>query len=323
MSPWIPALCTGLGVLFLAALALGDQTIPPLDVIGALIGEEGPTGIIVTQLRLPRAIIGAIVGAALGLAGAVCQTIMRNPLADPGIIGINAGAALAATLVIVEIGSLPESILPVASFTGALAATVGIFALSWRNGTTSLRLILVGIGISAFAGACASFISTFGEVAAVQRAMVWLAGSLRDSRWDRLPELIGWMLPACLLIAFGARELDLIVLGDDVARGRGQPVNLVRIALLFGTAMICGAAVAAAGLIAFVGLAAPHIARGLVGQRHAALLPASALTGALLVLAADLIARRALAPVQLPVGIVTAMLGAPFFGVLLWRRRND
>lgn len=324
MSPWFPALLLALASAFVASLALGDQRIPLTEVWRALGGgASGPARIIVLDLRLPRAVIALFVGAALGIAGTICQAIMRNPLADPGIIGINAGAALAAMVVIVQIGTLSEAALPWLTFAGALLMAALIYGLAWSGGTTSLRIILVGLGLSALAGAGASTIAAFGDVATVQRAMVWLAGSLQDSRWSKVPHLILWTLPPTLAIWIAARELDLLAMGDDVARGRGQPVNALRAAMLLACAMIAGAAVAAAGPIAFVGLAAPHIARSLVGRRHARLLPAAGLAGATLVLAADLAARRAMPPIHLPVGVVTALLGAPFFGYLLFARRND
>lgn len=313
-------------VLFLLALAVGDQRLPVGQILGALAGmEDVPAHVetIVTGLRLPRAVMAVLLGTALGVAGAVCQAVMRNPLAEPGLLGINAGAALAAMVVIVQVETVPERLLPVVTFAGAVGMTVAIFLLAWRQGTTSLRLILIGVGLSALAGAGASFISTFGDISLVQRAMVWLSGSLQDSRWIKVQTLFAWAAVPMLVIWLAARELDLLSLGDDVARGRGQRVNLLRGLMMLGCALIAGAAVAAAGPIAFVGLAAPHIARALTGRSHVTLIPASALTGALIVLAADIVARRALAPVQLPVGVVTALLGAPFFGYLLWTKRHE
>ncbi|UYV36805.1 iron ABC transporter permease [Rhodobacteraceae bacterium D3-12] len=312
--------------VFAAALALGDQPISLKGLVRALSGQldaGDPSRIIIVDLRLPRAVMAVCVGAALGVAGAIAQAVMRNPLADPGIIGINAGAALAAMLVIVQIGSLPESFLPWLTFAGALVMSGLIYLFSWRDGATSARIILVGLGLSAMAGAGASAISVFGDAAHVQRAMIWLAGSLQDSRWDKLGHLLGWGVPAAGLCWLASRELDLIALGDDVARGRGQRLNLVRGLLILCCAMLSGAAVAAAGLVAFVGLAAPHIARALFGFRHSALLPGAAVIGALLVIGADILARRAAPPLQLPVGVITALLGAPFFGYLLWAHRDD
>lgn len=323
---WIwPLLVLALVAAFLMALAFGDQPIPLGRVLATLRHpSEADPGIrmIVTGLRLPRAVMAMLVGAALGVAGAIAQSVLRNPLAEPGLLGINAGAALVAVLVIVRAGTLPESLLPWLTFAGALAMTAAIHALAWRQGISSMRIILIGVGLSAMAGAGASFVSTFGDAAAVQRAMVWLAGSLQDSRWSRVAVLAIWALPCFGVAMLAARELDLAAFDDHVARGLGQRVDAVRGGAVVVCAILSGAAVAASGLIAFVGLAAPHIARRLVGHRHAALLPGAALIGALMVLAADLAARNLMPPAQLPVGLFTALLGAPFFGWLLWRRRD-
>ncbi|MTH65989.1 FecCD family ABC transporter permease [Paracoccus shanxieyensis] len=319
-------LLAGLLAAFLAAIAMGDQRLGLGQVLAALTGApDTPAGtrMIVTGLRLPRALMAVLVGASLGVAGAVCQAIMRNPLAEPGLLGINAGAALAATAIIIEFRTIPQDLLPVLTFAGALAMSAAIYAFSWRQGTSSVRIILIGIGLGALAGAGASFISTFGDPPAVQRAMIWLSGSLQDSRWERVRMLALWAILPFVAAWLIARELDLIAFGDTVARGLGQRVNLLRGMAVLICASLAGAAVAAAGLVGFVGLAAPHLARRLVGHAHARLIPASALVGAILVLVADLAARRIMPPVQLPVGLFTALLGAPFFGFLLWKRRND
>lgn len=325
MRPVWPVLVTTLMLAFLSALMFGNQPLPAKQVIEGLTGmTDVPPSVqmIVTGLRLPRALMAALVGASLGVAGAICQAVMRNPLAEPGLLGINAGAALAAVLVIVQLHSVPETLLPVLTFAGALIMSAAIYALSWRDGTNSIRIILIGIGLSSLAGAAASFISTFGDAVAVQRAMVWLAGSLQDSRWERVQMLALWAVLPFAAALILSRELDLIAFGDTVARGLGQRVDLTRGLAVLTCAALSGAAVAAAGLVAFVGLAAPHIARRLVGHPHIRLIPASAVIGAVLLLLADLAARTIMPPAQLPVGLFTALLGAPFFGFLLWRIRN-
>lgn len=315
-----------LTVIFVLALVLGDQKFSVEQIQTAMFTPgTGPAYIetILWELRLPRATLAVLVGAGLAIAGTVCQAIMRNPLAEPGILGINAGAALVAVLVIVHLPSVSETLLPWLTFAGACVMSAAIYALAWRQGTTSLRIILVGIGLSALAGAAASFISTFGDITSVQRAMIWLSGSLQDSRWAKVNVLALWLIAPVSLVWLSARELNLISFGDEIAQGLGQRVNLVRGLLVLAIATISGAAVAAAGLIAFVGLAAPHIARRLVGHRHEVLIPAAALCGAIMVLAADIIARRLMPPAQLPVGLMTGLLGAPIFAWLLWKKRND
>lgn len=306
------------------ALAVGDQTFGWVELASALIApDDAPASTIVWTLRLPRTVLGALVGAALAVAGTVSQAVLRNPLAEPGILGINAGAALVAVLVIVELHSVPDSAISWLAFLGALVMSGAVYLLAWQQGTRSLRIILVGVGLSALAGGLASFIATFGDVTSVQRAMVWLAGSLQYARWPQVQTLALWLVGPMALVWICARELNLIAMGDDVARGLGQRVNLVRGGMIFATAAISGAAVAAAGLISFVGLAAPHIARRLVGHRHAALIPAAALCGATLVVGADILARGLMPPAQLPVGLVTGFVGAPFFAWLLWKKRDE
>lgn len=325
MSVRIPLLILVLMALSILALVLGDQEFTLSQVKTALFHEgEGAAYIetILWNIRLPRTMLAILVGAALAVAGTVSQAVLRNPLAEPGILGINAGAALVAVLVIVQWNSVPESLLPWLTFAGACGMSAAIYALSWRQGTTSLRIILVGVGLSALAGAAASFVSTFGEVESVQRAMLWLAGSLQDSRWGKVEVLGLWLILPVAIVLVSARELNLIAFGDDVAKGLGQKVNLVRGLMVLATAAISGAAVAAAGLIAFVGLAAPHIARRLVGHRHEILIPAAALCGAILVVGADVLSRYLFSPAYLPVGLMTGFLGAPFFAWLLWKKRD-
>lgn len=311
---------------FFASLWLGDLPIRIGDVVGALVGSPDTpevARVIVADLRLPRSVLAVLVGAALAVSGGVTQTLMSNPLAEPGILGINSGAALAAMIVIVRAEDIPESYLPWLAFAGALVMSGAVYGLAWRQGTTSLRIILIGIGLGSMVGAGATFIAAFGPVAEAQRAMVWMAGSLQDSRWIKVRWMLIWGVPAVAILWAMARELDLIGYGDAIARGLGQQVQAVRRVAILAVAMLAGAAVAAAGPLIFVGLVAPHIARRLVSTGHARLIPASALIGATLVVLADLAARRAMPPIQLPVGLATALLGAPFFGYLLWRRRNE
>lgn len=315
-------LIVALALAFMVSLCLGAVPVAPARIAAAVLpfGASDPMAeTILWTLRLPRALLALLVGAALGVSGVITQAIMRNPLADPGLLGINAGAALMAMLVIVEWRMLPDTALPLLSFAGALIMTVAIFALSWRDGTTSLRLILVGLGLSALAGALASFIATFGAPVSVQRAMIWMAGSLQDSRWDKFTSLALWLAGPMTLVCVLARQLDVIAFDDPVAQGLGMPVHGARLGFGLLVAGICGAAVAAAGLIAFVGLAAPHLARALFGAKHAVLLPGTALIGALLLICADMIARYAMAPVELPAGLVTGLIGAPFLAWMLMR----
>ena len=321
----VPLLLVTLVGLCFASLALGDITIPARKLALAIANPDAAspdTRMILLELRLPRALLALLVGMALAVAGTIAQAVMRNPLAEPGILGINAGAALAATLLIVALPAAPAALLPWASFAGAAAMASAIYALSWRGGTSSLRIILIGIGLSSLTGAATTLLTAFGEIRDVQRAMIWLAGSVYDADWSKVRLLALW-LPGPLALAWlGARELDLVRFRDDAARSLGQRVNLIRALAILLCTLISGAAVAAAGLIGFVGLIAPHLARRLVGPAHARLIPVAALTGGAMVMAADLLGRTVIAPAQLPAGLVTALIGAPFLGYLLWGRRH-
>lgn len=310
-------------VLLLTSLMLGDQTVSRADLASLMDGSAtAQTRMIVLDLRLPRALMAFTAGMALGIAGSIAQAVMRNPLAEPGILGINSGAAFAGGLVIVSFKGEGAMMLPLAGFTGATLMAAAVFALSWRNGTSSLRIVLIGISLGALAGAGSSFLIAFADVADVQRLMIWLAGSVYAANWETVQLLIGWLVVPVALAYLSARQLDLLRFGDDIASGLGQRVNLSRAFLILLCTAISGATVAACGLIGFIGLIAPHIARKLAGPAHARSVPTSALLGGLLLMAADLVARTVIAPVQLPAGVVTALIGAPFLGYILWGRRH-
>lgn len=323
------ALLLGVGSLtaaLLLALALGDQPIPLRAVIAALIRPaEAPaqTVFILHDLRLPRALLAALVGAALGIAGAITQAVMRNPLAEPGLLGINSGAALAALVVMVWLPGLSARLVPAVALGGALAAAALIYALSWRGGVGSRRVILIGLGCGAFMGAGASFVSALGEVTAVQRAMLWLSGSFTGSGWMAVRGMALALAPLLALVWIFARTLDLLAMEDAVAQGLGLRVQAARAGMVAASALLCGASVAAAGPVGFIGLMAPHLARRFTGPAHGLLIPAAALTGALLLLMADVVGRSVIAPSSIPAGIMAALMGAPFFAWLMWKGRHD
>jgi iron complex transport system permease protein len=311
--------------LISASLALGDISLSWRELFETMAGSPDASvqnGMIVFDLRLPRVLLAVLVGAALAAAGTIALAIMRNPLAEPGVLGINSGAAAAVMAVIVLLQGPPVALLPAAGFLGAVAMATAVYLLAWRDGTSSLRIILIGIGLSSLAGAATTFLSAFGEIGDVQRAMIWLAGSVYDANMVKVRLLFFWLILPLALAWMSSRELDLIRFGDNSARSLGQRVNLIRGVMILLCTLISGAAVAAAGLIGFVGLVAPHVARRLVGPSHARIFPVAALIGASLVAAADLIGRLIIVPSQLPAGIVTGLIGAPFFAYLLWGRRH-
>lgn len=306
-------------------IGVGEYPIPPLDVIRTVLHlptGDNNYGFIVNTLRLPRMLVAALVGLALGISGTILQGLTRNPLAAPGILGINAGAGLMAVALIVALPGLPSGMISVAAFGGAVMVAILIYLLAWRGGDSPMRLILVGIGLGAVIGALTTLMITFGEINNVQRALIWLAGSVYGRSWQELWSLLPWVGIFAPLAFLLARDLNALNLGEDVARGLGIPLVARRGLLLLAAVALAGASVAAAGVIGFVGLMAPHIARRLVGPDHIGLLPVAGLIGSLVVVSADLVGRTLLAPIELPCGLITAAVGAPFFIYLLWRQRS-
>jgi iron complex transport system permease protein len=306
-------------------IGVGEYPVPRLDVIRTVLGL--PTGnedysFIVNTLRLPRMLVAALVGLALGISGAIMQGLTRNPLADPSILGISAGAGLVAVTLIVVVRDVPAGVIPLAAFGGAISVAALIYLLAWRGGDSPIRLILVGIGLGAICGALTTLMITFGEIYDVQRALIWLTGSVYGRSWREFWPLLPWIVVFVPLALLLARDLNALNLGEDVARGLGSPVAWRRGLLLLTAVALAAATVAAAGTIGFVGLMAPHIARRLVGPDHSGLLPTAGVIGALIIVAADLVGRTIFAPIELPVGLITAIVGAPFFIYLLWRTRK-
>lgn len=321
------ALLGGLLVAIAAVLALnlarGELAIAPLDVLAALVGAgDEADRFIVVDLRLPRALVAVLAGAALGVAGAILQDVARNPLVAPDIVGITLGASLAAVSVIVLADADGALAVPAAALGGALAAGATLYLLAWRGGVHGYRLVLIGVGLTALLQAAIEDVLTRGRIFDVAEAYVWLVGSLNATDWAQVwPLAIGTAVLLPLAFALG-RRLEALQLGDDVARALGVRVEPARLALLVVAVLLCGMAVAASGPIAFAAFVSPHLARRL-GRTVApsAVLPLSAAVGALLVSSADAAGRLLFAPTQIPVGIITAILAAPYFLVLL--RRAD
>jgi iron complex transport system permease protein len=304
--------------VFAWSLAVGDFPVPLSDVVRTLLGMgSDDTDFIIRTLRLPRGLVALLVGAAFGLSGAIFQRLARNPLASPDIIGVNAGAAACAVLVIVVWHGTGNEV-TTGALAGAVVTSTAVYVLAYRKGVTGYRLVLVGIGATAMLTSVTSYLLTRAEIYEAQRAMVWLTGSLNARTWDHVrPVVVALVILAPLVVAL-ARQLRVLDLGDDAARGLGSRVQGVRAGMMLSAVALAAIAVASAGPIGFVALVSPQIARRLVGGSGAALLP-SAAVGALLLTASDLAARRLLAPDELPVGIVTAVLGAPYLLFLLAR----
>ncbi len=326
----VPGILLILGLVAVVAMLLslgqGEYTIPPLDVLKTLLGIQNSNqdySLVINTLRLPRVLAAFLVGVGLSISGTILQGITRNPLADPGIIGVTFGASLAAVTLIVLFPSITSFTLPFAAFTGGLVVAVLIYLLAWNQGSSPIRLILVGIGLSAIASAITSAIVTFGEINTVGQALIWMTGSVYGRNWQHIWSLLPWLaifVPLSLLLA---RDLNVLNLGDDVALGLGNQVERQRSLLILTSVALAAASVATAGNVGFVGLIAPHMARQLVGTSHEGLLPTAALTGGIMVVLADMAGRLLFAPIELPCGIVTAIVGAPYFLYLLYRNRNQ
>lgn len=325
----LPLVWAGLVLALLAVsiinLGLGSYAIAPWDVAKTLFGAStlnAEQEFIVNGLRLPRTLAALGVGIALGVSGAVLQGLTRNPLADPGIIGVNQGAGLAAVSLIVAYPGVSVAFLPFAAFAGALVVAVLIYRIAWRGGISPLRLILAGVGIAAVATAITSTLIAFGNIYYVNRAVIWLTGSVYARGWNEVVALLPWLAVFLPLAFFGSRHLNALGLGDGVAGSLGVRIEAQRGLLLVTAVALAGAAVATAGTIGFVGLMAPHIGRRLVGPMHGGLLPTAALVGGLLLVTADTIGRNVFAPIDLPAGILTAVVGVPFFFYVLFRSRK-
>ncbi|MFG6175942.1 FecCD family ABC transporter permease [Halomonas sp. THAF12] len=321
------AIASLLGLLLVASmglsLSLGSFPTPFGKMLHALAApQDSDIAFIVWELRLPRIVLAVLVGAALAVAGAILQGIVRNPLASPDVIGITSGGALAAVAFLALFGGvLSVHWLPAAALTGALLAALLVFLLAWRRGITPSRMVLVGIGLSAAMGAFTTLLIVISDDAAAMTAYVWLTGSLYAAQWQDVLGMLPWLLVAVPLCLTRARHLDAMALGDHVAQGLGVNVLHSRLVLMACSVALAGAAVAFAGGLSFVGLIAPHIAARLVGRGFARLVPAAALVGALIVLYADLLGRVAFLPKDLPAGIFVSGVGAPFFVYLLHRTR--
>lgn len=302
------------------SISVGDFPIPLSDVVATIFGAgSDDADFIVRTLRLPRAVTAVLVGAAFGISGAIFQSLARNPLASPDIMGFNQGAAAGAVFVIVVLGGTSSQVALGATIGGVLTA-VAVFSLAMRGGSVRpYRLVLVGIGIGYAAYAVVDYLMTRAEIYDVQRAAVWLTGSLNGRTWDHV-RTIGLALVVLTPVAvLMQRWLDRLELGDDMAAGLGIPVGRAKFGLVVVGVGLAALAVAAAGPISFVAFVAGPIARRMVNTPSAALIPAG-LTGALVMVVADLAARRVMAPTELPVGIATAVIGAPYLLWLLFRQ---
>lgn len=334
----LAALWLALGAVVLAGIAIGPARVAPLQVAAILAEQIGlalpvehtpQQAAIVMNIRLPRVVLGLLVGAALGMGGAALQGLFRNPLADPGLLGISSGAALGAVTVIVlgtawlgRLGAGSAGVaMPLAAFVGGLAATVAVYAISRRHGRVDrASMLLAGVAVNASAGAATGLLIYMSDAEQLKSLTFWLMGSLGGADWSAVRSALPLTLLPLLALPRLARALNAMLLGDAVAGHLGfDPDRVSRLAVVLVTASV-GAAVAVSGVIGFVGLVAPHLVRLAAGPDHRLVMPGAALCGAVLLVGADIFARTIAAPADLPIGVVTGALGGPFFIWLLLRR---
>ena len=327
-------LAVALGVLAVVAAGSGQLSVPPAEVVGSLLHHAGldvgrmpshPNGdAALWTIRFPRVVMAALVGAALATAGAVMQGVFGNPLAEPGVVGVSSGAAVAASVTIVlGLTALGPWTTAVAAFAGGLAATFLVYGLARAAGRTeSVTLVLTGGAVNAVCGAGLALTTFLGDTQAREQIVFWQLGSFNGTRWA----YVGVVAPLVLLGVVGAlllaRRLDLLALGERSARHLGVDVERLRVLSIVVVAVLTAAGVAFCGIIAFVGLVVPHLVRMAVGPAHRVLVPLSALGGAVLLLGADLVARTAVGYADLPIGMLTALVGGPFFFWLIRRTRR-
>lgn len=335
VAPFLAVLCAGMVVL---SLGSGAVSLAPDRVVEVLLTSLlGPgdlprsrEALVVLNIRLPRTLLALLVGAALAVSGALMQGLFRNPLADPGLVGVSAGAGLAAAVTIVfgehlfaPFGRLPYAALPAGAFLGGLVSTLALYAIATRHGRTSIAtMLLAGVALGALAGAATGLLAFLSDDRQLRDLTFWALGSLGGASWTKVAAIAPIVLPLLLATPFLARGLNALALGEAEAFHLGIAVQRLKAIVVVLVALAVGASVAAAGAIGFVGIVVPHLLRLIVGPDHRVLLPLSALAGAALLTAADLVARLVVAPAELPIGILTALLGAPFFLWLLLRRNG-
>ncbi len=279
--------------------------------------QAAPQDQIIWNIRLPRMIVGALVGMNLALSGCILQAVMRNPLADPHIIGISSGAGISGITVMILFPALEYLITPVA-FVGAMAAAVAIYILAWKNGIKPVRIILAGVAVSAFLGAGISGLLIFYSDR-VNGALMWMVGGLAARSWPHVSIIVPYAVVGLILAVLSSHYLNILQLGDDMAKGLGVHVEITRVVLTAIAALLAASAVSVVGLLGFVGLVIPHISRLILGSDYRYLVPGAAILGVAIVTLSDTFARVVFAPVELPVGIIMAFIGAPFFLFLLRR----
>lgn len=319
----LAALGTFCALLFLVSLMIGPAGIGVAESLVGLLNGKGATGLVMREIRLPRTVLAAMIGACLGLSGSAMQGYLRNPLAEPGLIGVSASAALGAVIAIQTGFAAGFALaLPLAALVAALLSVLLIVVMAGPGGG-SLSLILAGVAVSAFAGALTSLVLNLSpNPFAAGEIVFWMMGSLADRSWLHVVIAAPIMAVGAAMMWGTGRGLDALTLGEDAAASMGIGLRGLRLRIIFGVAAMVGAATSVAGAVGFVGLVVPHLLRGHVGARPGALLPAAALGGAAMVLAADIAVRLVMPDRDLKLGVVMALIGAPVFLHLIWQQRR-
>ncbi|MBR2908117.1 MAG: iron ABC transporter permease [Clostridia bacterium] len=309
----LAALCA---VGFLVGNGNGTMQISPSRILEVIFHNDGsPQWMVIWNIRLPRVILAALVGINLALSGSILQGVMGNPLADPGVIGISSGAGLFGIFILIVLPQ-HQALVPIAAFVGAMLAATIIYILAWKGGIQPIRVILAGSAVSAMFGAGISATLVFYSDR-VAGALDFMNGSLSARSWPDVKMILPYTILGVVSMFFMSRKMNILILGDDVARGLGLHVERTRLLFTALAALLAASAVSAVGLLGFVGLIVPHTVRLLIGNDYKYMFPASALLGAALVMFSDTFARMVMSPMEIPVGIVMAILGAPFFLYLL------
>jgi iron complex transport system permease protein len=321
-SLWLFGVVALLALLCFASVTVGTRDVARADISAALSGHVDSIGQAAVALRIPRTVLGLLAGAALGLAGAIMQGVTRNPLADPGILGVNMGASLAVVVGVAWYGMTSASAYIWTAIGGAALAAVFVYTIGslGRGGATPLKLALAGAATSvAFSSMVIAVVLPRADIAGGIRS--WQIGGIGGATFERIYPVLPFLAVGFLISLLSARKLNSLALGDELASGLGERVATARAMASLGAILLCGATTAVCGPIGFLGLVVPHVCRLLVGVDHRWLLPFSALGGACLLLAADVVGRIAARPAELDVGIVTALVGAPFFIWIVRRQR--
>lgn len=309
-------------ILMILTIGIGSVNIPVKGIIDIFLGKGDEINrSIVMDMRLPRIILAVFVGASLSISGALLQSVMKNPLADPGITGVSSGASLVAILIMIYFPNL-QRVLPLMAFLGAMTACAIVFLLSWDNGLNSLRIILAGVAVNAMFLGATSLLSILNSEK-IQGVLLWINGSLAYRGWREVSYFVPYSILGIILSLFCIKGANLLSLGDNAAINLGVNVNRTRLLLSLVAVFLAGISTSVVGIIGFIGLIVPHISRLLLGYDYKYLIPMSGVLGGILLLLADTLARFIARPLELPVGVIMSMIGGPFFLFLLRRRKSN